>query len=103
MNKSDKWRRVPVIALLWVVLPALPACQGAGWGWGRQARRPAIAPATIPYSAYRPAISPGPPRRTFAIGGYAGYRYPGDQSLGLVPSIFRRADPGHGHHTHPFR
>lgn len=52
----------------------LPACQGAGlFHRGRTALKPA--PAVVPYSAYRPAYAPGPPKRTLFLGGYAGYNY----------------------------
>jgi hypothetical protein len=63
---------------------ALPACRHAELREGRQAFRPA-AP-TVPYSAYRPAYSPGPPRRTLFLGGYAGYNYSDAPPRGYVPT-----------------
>ena len=71
-----------------LLLPALSACE-AGFP-GRLGRPRSADPRTIPYSAYRPAHAPGPPRRTFAIGNYAGYRYPEP----LLPTLFK--NPGRG-------
>lgn len=74
-----------------LVLAMLPACQGGGLLNRRRALRPvpgAPEPRTIPYSAYRPAYAPGPPRRTLLLGGYAGYNYAPLRVQEYVPTVF---------------
>lgn len=70
-----------------VSLAVLPACQGGGFPLrrGREAYRPTV-PEVVPYSAYRPAYSPGPPRKTLFLGGYAGYPYGPARPTGYVPT-----------------
>jgi hypothetical protein len=87
---SGRALRLAVVALS---LTMLPACQGAGLFQRRQALRPvpdagAVAPPVVPYSAYRPAYAPGPPKRTLLLGGYAGYNYAPLRVQEYVPTTF---------------
>lgn len=100
------FRRIVMSALAALSLGVLPACQGAGiFGRDRQALRPN--PAVVPYSAYRPAYSPGPPRRTLFFGNYAGFNYNRSTVNGVVPTRFGVQAWGYPipkhDHTHPDR
>lgn len=71
---SARLRRFRASAMIVLGLWVLPACQGTGiLARDRAAMKPN--PAVVPYSAYRPAYAPGPPKRTLLLGGYAGYNY----------------------------
>ncbi len=86
---NQRMMRFAVVAL---ALTMLPACQGSGLFQRRQALRPApgqaTSPPVIPYSAYRPAYAPGPPKRTLFLGGYAGYNYAPMRVQEYVPTAF---------------
>jgi hypothetical protein len=87
MTRRVRSRLVPIFVAT-ATLAVLPACQGAGWfrRGDREVYRPA--PAVVPYSAYRPAYSPGPPRRTLFLGSYAGYNYRQAPPAGYVPTRY---------------
>ncbi len=87
-KRSSRMMRFAVVALS---LSVLPACQGGGFFQRRQALRPAApqqAAPVVPYSAYRPAYAPGPPKRTLMLGGYAGYNYAPFRVQQYVPTVF---------------
>lgn len=108
---SAQLRRIRFLAVLGLGLGTLPACQSTGTGplgRDRTAMRPN--PAVVPYSAYRPAYSPGPPKRTLLLGGYAGYNYSdrvvprgyvptsqGAEFWGSPPTHREKAGQGRGH------
>lgn len=88
-ERKSRMTRFAVVALS---LTMLPACQGAGLFQRRQALRPVPGPVeqVVPHSAYRPVYSPGPPKRTLFLGGYAGYNYAPRRTRveGYVPTKF---------------
>jgi hypothetical protein len=113
-------KKVAVVLAGWS-LGFLPACQGAGiFGRDRTIVAPppppppgavvtGPAPAAVPYSAYRPAYSPGPPRRTLIFGNYAGYNYSYARPTGYIPTKYGvetwgyPEHPGAGHGLGLFR
>lgn len=76
-------RRLVALVCSALALSVLPACE-SNRVFRRQALRPN--PSVVPYSAYRPAYAPGPPKRTLFLGGYAGYNYSPSRVGGYVPT-----------------